>query len=738
MAKPSMAINFDSNSTPIHIKQEQHHSPTPPQPQPSQQPPIVKTEPPDLLIEIAQPPPQSPPKEPQFLKSINDLTNLSAAIDNFKKRFDELQNHLNFIDNAITARSNELKPKAQQLQPTQTEKSAPSSSVAVAVTETTKITETETAAAAPATEKSEIRSLCEMMCGRGLRKYVVSNLSNVDKLREEVPAALKCAPKPAKLVLDCIGRFYLQGSKAYEKESPMITGREASILVLEFFLLISDSENAMEAAVKKDAEQAAVSWRKRLISEGGVRNSGEIDAKGLLLLIGGFGIPKLFSDEDVFDLVKLSNSRQFADLIRRSRFLVTRVTVTDLLCGEILNMAVAYIDRKSFFKTITERARLRCDSMMNSDIIERMLKKGMKVEAVDVACIFGMEDKFSVQKLLFLIVQESKEPLKGRKREANNSPAIEKEAKEKQLIALKSVVKFLEEHQLDPTEVLPGCQLEEKIIELEKDIANLNKKINKQPLSKRPANVNEVSNYWKSQETKRRRFAEKGSPLISPGVGLPDQIAASYMDGQSSHNNMMRLNGGFPGLVNNSPAGTSSVYGSGLGPFPENFLGATAASGVGLSAAYGGSAGVRREMLVEGTGQVIDDNLPLYAWHRAGVTALNGGSVGYRHPASGLFGQSPSIEGFAGQPNSPPAVAANGSSAPDLYGFADAPSLAAKQSEASDRYGFADAPTVTANQTAASDLYGFADAVVEGAYGSTRHTGPLPLGLGSHYSSYMR
>lgn len=318
MATPSMAITLNSNTTPI--KQEHQHS----SPPPPQQPPVVKTDPPDLLIEIAQQSP-STPKEPQFLKSINDLTNLSAAIDTFKRRYDELQSHLNFIDNAITARSNELEQKTQRLQQTQTEKAKTPSPEIVA--EITKVTETETAAAAaPATEKPEIRSLCQMMCGRGLRKYIVSNLSSVEKLREEVPAALKCAPKPAKLVLDCIGRFYLQGSKAYEKESPMITGREASILVLEFFLLISDHENAMEAAVKKEAEQVAVAWRKRLISEGGVRNSGEIDAKGLLLLIGGFGIPKLFSDEDVFDLVKLSNSRQFADLVRRSRSLVTRVT----------------------------------------------------------------------------------------------------------------------------------------------------------------------------------------------------------------------------------------------------------------------------------------------------------------------------------------------------------------------------------------------------------------------------
>jgi len=395
------------------------------------------------------------------------------------------------------------------------------------------------------------------------------------------------------------------------------------------------------------------------------------------------------------------------------------------------------------------------------------MKKGMKIEAVDVACIFGIEDKFPAQNLLTLILQESREPLKGRKRKANNSPAIQlevilrfkfkitilfallivqgislilffiflqKEAKEKQLIALKSVVKFLEEHQLDPTKLLPGWQLEEKTTELEKDIADLNKKIGKLPLSKRPENVNEVTNYWKSQEIKRRRLAEKGSPLISPGVRLPDQIAASYMNGQSSYNSVMRLNGGFPGHVNNYPAGTSAMYGSSIGPFPENVLG-TSASGIGLSAAYGGSAGVHRDMLVDGTRQIKGGNVPQYAWHRAGDTALNDGSVGHWHPASGLFGQSSSIQGFGGLLNSPPAVAANGSSAPDLYGFADAPSLAAKQGAASDLYGFADAPTVASSQTAASNLYRFPGAV---AFGSTRHTGPLPRGLGSHHSSYMR
>lgn len=50
------------------------------------------------------------------------------------------------------------------------------------------------------------------------------------------------------------------------------------------------------------------------------------------------------------------------------------------------------------------------------------MKKGMHVEAVDVAVIFGMEDKFSPQTILTTFLRESKEMLKRAKREANNSP----------------------------------------------------------------------------------------------------------------------------------------------------------------------------------------------------------------------------------------------------------------------------------------------------------------------------
>lgn len=56
------------------------------------------------------------------------------------------------------------------------------------------------------------------------------------------------------------------------------------------------------------------------------------------------------------------------------------------------------------------------------DIIELMAKNGMHVEAVDVASIFGLEDKCSLKKILTIFLQESAKSFKRAKQEAQNSP----------------------------------------------------------------------------------------------------------------------------------------------------------------------------------------------------------------------------------------------------------------------------------------------------------------------------
>ncbi|PHU06882.1 Thylakoid lumenal protein, chloroplastic [Capsicum chinense] len=84
----------------------------------------------------------------------------------------------------------------------------------------------------------------------------------------------------------------------------MKNGTKAWILVLECFLVMGVDEGIkIEKKVKKAAEKAAFLWRKRLISEGGLRKSYDMDVKALLLLIGCFGIPRGFTNVDIMDFL---------------------------------------------------------------------------------------------------------------------------------------------------------------------------------------------------------------------------------------------------------------------------------------------------------------------------------------------------------------------------------------------------------------------------------------------------
>lgn len=44
----------------------------------------------------------------QFVRSVEELGNLSVAINSFVKQFDEMQKHLDFVKNAINAHSSHL------------------------------------------------------------------------------------------------------------------------------------------------------------------------------------------------------------------------------------------------------------------------------------------------------------------------------------------------------------------------------------------------------------------------------------------------------------------------------------------------------------------------------------------------------------------------------------------------------------------------------------------------------
>lgn len=152
---------------------------------------------------------------------------------------------------------------------------------------------------------SQLEILCKTMCGKGLRSCIISQLPEKNTLREELLKALKLPPNAAKLVLRCMGDFFAKRGKSFDKDEQMISTREASALVLECFLLMGF--DVFDEPVKEEAAQAAVIWRRRLVDERGIRKSSTMDARGLLLHIGCFGIPQIFQSEDVRDLIRVSN-----------------------------------------------------------------------------------------------------------------------------------------------------------------------------------------------------------------------------------------------------------------------------------------------------------------------------------------------------------------------------------------------------------------------------------------------
>ncbi|KAJ4972781.1 hypothetical protein NE237_005955 [Protea cynaroides] len=611
-------------------------------------------------------------RELPLLKSVDELRGLSCALYSFRCCWDELQKHIDFIQNAIDVKikrsyADHVSQRPLPLLPevvTAADARA-SASANSPLPDSVRLSSRDFAQGSlPSCEmaknssRSELESLCETMCSRGLRKYIASCLSDVAKLREEAPEALKRAPNPAKLVLDCIGRFYLQGSKAYTRDSPMVPARQASVLMLEFFLLAGCVENEIDPLVKEEAEIAAIAWRKRLINEGGVSKAHGVDARGLLLFIGCYGIPAVFECEDLSDLLLLSSPREIADALRRSCFLLERIP----------------------------------------DIIHGMVKNRMHIEAIDVACTFRVEEKFPPQKILISFLRESKEVWKRTRREAQGSPAPLKAANEKQLAALKSLIKCLEDHKMDPMKILAGCNLNDKITNLEKEIADLAKKMEEKANLKRKAGEIESSKKMRTQEVKHPWPAANVSSQGPPAILVSHDRRTFGLAGGNSLNDgfsgIKLFTGGFPGVLTEW-SGVSSMTSAAVQDATENVfstiadigggLATVAAAGARVAGTSRGSGGFQSTGPISGicgallggngVGQITANGVGPCGWYGDGNFSNTYVENSFNDPASrrkGLFGSQSSLEqGFLGLTSTPSLSVLKQSSGSNLYRFAD-------------------------------------------------------------------
>ncbi|KAJ0578517.1 hypothetical protein HanIR_Chr05g0248801 [Helianthus annuus] len=305
----------------------------------------------------------------------------------------------------------------------------------------------------------KLQFLCKNMVTKGMRWHVAKHLSETLNLREEIIKALKLAKDPAKLVLNCTGNFFGQDSRSFCKDlgNKETAGRLASVLMLECFVMISNDDGIeIEKRERERALSNAVIWRKRMIREGGFGHTDEVDARGLLLLISGFGIQDdVFKIQDIVDLIRASNVKGISTALRRSAFLMPKIP----------------------------------------DVISLMVKNNLEIEAVDIAYTFGLEDTCNSQNILTTYLHNKIKDIQ------NDSPFQTLEAMKQQLLDLKSVKQCLESHKVDPSTLLPDFKINEKIQILEKEV-NESKLIQKRKSLENPIH----------QEAKRACFGHENMP----------------------------------------------------------------------------------------------------------------------------------------------------------------------------------------------------------------------------------
>lgn len=259
----------------------------------------------------------------------------------------------------------------------------------------------------------------------------------------------------------------------------------------------------------------------------------------------------------------------------------------------------------------------------------------------------------------------------------------QKQAHEKYLAALKSVVNCLEGHNIDFVKLLPGWELKDKIINLEKDISDINIKIEEKSMIKRKVDKNNSSNKMKVPEAKRTRFGGRDASVLSPSIAaLHEQRIVSRMDGNSSYEGSLAahlLDGRSYGYPNSYLSAASIQLGSVSDSLAEKYLGTTvAASGANmLGGGMGGSySGYQGDMIRDNVGTVLNSNS--YRWHGVG----EGASLSHdRSVGQSFVGQSTALvnnlygktsqEGFAGVPEHLSIGASSRTGASDLYSFAD-------------------------------------------------------------------
>ncbi|THU58790.1 hypothetical protein C4D60_Mb03t18160 [Musa balbisiana] len=291
--------------------------------------------------------------------------------------------------------------------------------------------------------------LCEEMDAEGLHKFISDNRKNLSFIREEVPVALRSAVNPFILVLDSLKGFYageILGSNG-KKDGNLLGLRRTCLMLMESLeQLLADSlsdEQILTSDIKEKAKVIAKEWKPKLDHLDIEASSGNsLESHAFLQLLATFDIASEFDQDEICTLIPaVTRRRQTVDLCRS-------LGLSHKMPG----------------------------------LINVLLDSGREIEAINLAYAFKLTEQFAPVPLLKSYLKEE-----GQKRchKSKLEACLLTEINERELSALKAVIKCIEEHKLE--EQYPVDPLQKRILQLEKAKADKRRAAEAaKPQSKRP------------------------------------------------------------------------------------------------------------------------------------------------------------------------------------------------------------------------------------------------------------
>ncbi|CAI9756827.1 unnamed protein product [Fraxinus pennsylvanica] len=447
------------------------------------------------------------------VKSIETALGLiDSKKENLKKAFEDLQSHssvlsfFNFtwsdLDSYFTSIQSDLLEKFSTIQTLELSQSQSQK------LKRKKLKDSVSADPIPA--RSELRSLCEKMDGMGLRKYIIERPRERTAIRVELPDAWKSAADPGSMILDALEGFCDEGLVS---TSDLYGSRRVCVVLLEE-LMKANVEIGGE--VRERARAMAADWKVKIEANGGDGEEREEEEEkglmklGYLQLLATYGLVSA-GGYDVNELI------DYAVVIARYRQAVD-------LC-----QALGLGNRIS-------------------DVIQKLISKGKQLLALKFIFEFELTDEFPPVPLLKAYVIDSKENVQKIRKSGKSSRQSLNEAVMKEISALKSVIKCIDDHGLESQ--YPKHILVTRIEKLEKEKAD----------KKRPATAPVPKPPQQAKQQKQRGNKRVKEVTGPSAVKKKNHSKRVLLPSQPSHVQTSGLFLDHTALYHSSPAG---AYGRG-------------------------------------------------------------------------------------------------------------------------------------------------------------------------------